>query len=300
MPAPIVIFAFNRPEALKNLIDSLSKNPEYEKSTKYVFVDGSRNAQDIPKVKQVIALAKEITTNVFVSNSNKGLAKSIIEGISRVLQIHDRVIVLEDDLICMPGFLHYMNGGLDFFANDSRIISICGYGLKIQRPENYIANVYFSNRSSSWGWATWRNRWQRVDWEIKDWQVLSRNRKMQRDFNRAGSDMYGMLRDYMRGRNQSWAIRFCYNQHRRGMFSVHPFCSLVTNEGFGSSATNCRQKFSRFKTELDMSNTPPHHYVNKHKFEHCLEPNADILRQLRRYHSIPIRFYSLIRKILNI
>ena len=106
--------------------------------------------------------------------------------------------------------------------------------------------------------------------------------------------MYGMLRDYVEGKNRSWAIRFCYSQFRQRKYSVHPFLSFVANEGFGADATNCRQKYSRFRTALNMNkitaiSVPSH-----------LLANDNILRQLRRYHSVPMRIYSRIRKILDI
>ena len=202
------------------------------------------------------------------------------------------MIVLEDDLRLMPGFLTYMNNALEHFKVDERILAICGYSLKIKTPKGYDSTAYFGDRASSWGWGTWRDRWQNVDWEVSDWAEFSNNKKAIARLNQCGSDMFGMLRDYMEGRNRSWAIRFCYHQFKHGLYSVHPVKSLVDNEGFGEAATNCRQKYNRFKIELTDS-------INL-KAEDALEPNKTILRQLHRYHSIPIRIYSRIRKLLNV
>ena len=222
MPAPIVIFAFNRPEALLKLKETLERNTLYEESEKYVFVDGARNEGECAKVEEVVSIARKITSNVTVAEKNKGLGSSIIEGVTTVINQYHKVIVLEDDLICSENFLSYMNQALDFYQNNSRIFSICGYGLKIKRPMGYIGDVYLSGRSSSWGWGTWKDRWEQVDWEMKDWKELSSNRKMQKAFNKNGSDMFTMLKGYMEGRNRSWAIRFCYSQFKLGKYSVHP------------------------------------------------------------------------------
>lgn len=292
MPAPIAIFAFNRPKELANMLESLRQNPLFEESEKFIFIDGPRNDNDAVLIKYVEKIASGITDNIKVSDINKGLGSSIIAGVSEVLRYHESVIVLEDDLRLMPGFLTYMNRALERFRNDVRILSVCGYSLKIKVPDSYTSTVYLGDRASSWGWGTWRDRWEKVDWKVCDWTEFSNDKKAIARFNQCGSDMFGMLRDYMQGRNRSWAIRFCYHQFRHGLYSAHPIRSLVDNEGFGESATNCRQKYNRFKIDLAES-------INL-KVNGTLEPDRTILRQLHRYHSIPIRIYSRIRKMLNI
>ncbi len=293
MKTPIVIFGFKRPDAMTRLIDSIRTNPGYDDREIYVFVDGGRNDAENEKARKVAEIARRLTPNVVQAPANKGLARSIIEGVTDVMARHGKAIVLEDDLVLMPGALNYFDEALNKYESDPRIFSICAYGLKIKRPEDYHGDVYLSLRSSSWGWATWADRWAKVDWEVKDFDRLAASRKMQREFNRGGSDMYGMLRDYMAGRNNSWAIRFCYAQHRLGLWSVHPFKSLVANEGYGLDATNCKQKYSRFRIELNFS-TDPLNLPDRP------EPNKSIIAQNAAYHSIPRRLYSLARRLLNI
>lgn len=294
MLAPIVIFAFNRPDALFRLKNSLESNNLYALSEKYIFVDGCRTDLDKPKVSEVINIAHTITDNVFVSSVNKGLASSVISGISELFVSFEKIIVLEDDLVCTPNFLDYMNQMLDLYQEDERIISICGYGLKIKKPKGYIGDVYLSCRSSSWGWGTWKDRWNNIDWQISDWQEFSHNNRLKAAFNLGGSDMSNMLKDYMEGRNNSWAIRFCYNQFKQHKFSICPFLSKVDNKGFGENATNCKQKYSRFKTDMDINGGTI--FIIPGNTEY----NQNIAKQLRFYHSFPMRIYSKIRKILNL
>lgn len=293
MPAPIVIFAFNRPKMLQRMIESLRSNALYEESEKFIFIDGPRNDEDRRKIQEVLTIAQKVTPNVFVSSVNKGLGTSIIAGVSSVIDRYGKAIVLEDDLICMPNFLSYMNQALDFYENDPRIISVCGYGLKIRRPENYDGDVYLSARSSSWGWATWKDRWTTIDWNVSDWAEFSRNRRKIKEFNMNGSDMFSMLKDYMEGRNRSWAIRFCYNQYKTGRYAVCPFLSKVGNDGFGEDATNCKQKYSRFK--IDPDKTGRLNFV----FGRNLQPDREIARECYRYHSVWMRIYSKIRNMIG-
>lgn len=259
--APIVIFAFNRPDALQRLGDALRKCALFDESKIIVFVDGPRNEPERAKVQAAIEVARSLTDDVRASASNRGLGPSIIAGVTDVINEYGRVIVLEDDLVPAPGMLMYLNQMLDRYADEPKVCSVCAYGLKIRRPEGYSGDVYFSPRSSSWGWATWRDRWEKIDWAVSDYESFRHNRRDRRSFNRGGSDMASMLDGYMAGRNRSWAIRFCYWQWRNGLLSVHPFRSLVDNEGFGAEATNCRQSYSRFRIDLDLLDyqlvTPP-------------------------------------------
>lgn len=261
--APIVIFAFNRPDALQRLGDALRKCALFDESKIIVFVDGPRNEPERAKVQAAIEVARSLTDDVRASASNRGLGPSIIAGVTDVINEYGRVIVLEDDLVPAPGMLMYLNQMLDRYADEPKVCSVCAYGLKIRRPEGYSGDVYFSPRSSSWGWATWRDRWEKIDWAVSDYESFRHNRRDRRSFNRGGSDMASMLDGYMAGRNRSWAIRFCYWQWRNGLLSVHPFRSLVDNEGFGAEATNCRQSYSRFRIDLDLLDyqlvTPPPH-----------------------------------------
>ena len=300
MLAPIVVFAFNRPNALNNLLTSLKRNHLFEESKLFIFIDGCRNKNDMPQVNEVYAIARKFCNeskenrHIIISQQNRGLGTSIITGVSTIIEKYGKAIVLEDDLTCTPNFLSYINQALDYYEHDRRIFSICGYGLKIKKPIGYSSDVYLSKRSSSWGWATWKDRWEQVDWEIQDWKELVNNKKQQKALNKNGSDMYSMLKGYMEGKNHSWAIRFCYNQFKLGKYSVCPFLSKINNEGFGENATNCKQTFCRFKTEIDTTNQ------NIFIFDKNIMPNSQIDRECYKYHSIPIRVYCKIRETLHL
>lgn len=294
MLAPIVIFAYNRPDALLRLKTCLENNKLYHSSVCHIFIDGARNDKDEELINKVSEIAQSMTRNVHISSYNKGLAISIISGVSEIINQYGKAIILEDDLICTSNFLDFMNQGLDYYQNDDNIISVCGYGLKIRKPKDYIGDVYLSNRSSSWGWGTWADRWNSIDWEIQDWGDFRKDTKRQHAFNQGGSDMTSMLKGYMSGKNNSWAIRFCYNQFRQHKYAVCPFLSKTDNIGFGDSATNCKQKYSRFKVEMDHGDSTNFLFPDK------LEFNDNIARQLRHYHSIIIRMYSKLRKLLKL
>ena len=258
MYAPIVLFALNRLEPLKACVASLLKNEEAAESDLIVYVDGPRvNRKDeTEKVEAVQQFVREISgfknVETHFSKINKNLGPSIIAGVTDVISRYGRAIVVEDDLVLTANFLSFMNAGLERYENEKEVFSVCGYTNKVRIPKDYTEDAYFCVRSSSWGWATWRDRWEQVDWKLLEWD---KHRLNKHKFCKwGGSDCWKMLNDWHAGRNQSWAIRFCYSQFLNNAVSLFPVISKVANEGFDGEGTNCKS-WSRFKYELDNGNS---------------------------------------------
>lgn len=289
--SPIVIFAFNRLQPLKACVTSLRANPEAAESNLIVFVDGPRpdKVGEDRKVHAVREYVKTITgfksLTYHFSEKNKKLGPSIIAGVTEVMRKYGRAIVMEDDLVASRNMLAFVNQGLEKYENMSEVFSISAYTNIVKIPKGYGYDAYFAPRSTSWGWATWRNRWESVDWELTDWTAVESNAKA---FNRwGGSDCYGMLRGWHEGRNQSWAIRFCYAQFVQNKQSLFPTVSKIDNEGFDGDGTNCK-KWSRFKFILDTSGKPVFTLPDE------VITVKSIVRSSLSYHSIPMRIYSRI------
>lgn len=293
--APIVIFAFNRPQALKECIRALLSNPEAAESDLFVFIDGPRPGRgEEGKVDAVKAYAGTIcgfrSVEVKAADTNKGLGPSVIDGISAVIERYGRVIVVEDDLVVSRHFLAFINAGLEKYQQEQKVFSICGCSHKVTRPEGYSGDAYFCHRSNSCGWGTWKDRWDSCDWELKDWESV---RRKGHAFNRwGGSDCFKLLKDWKEGRNKSWAIRFCYSEFIQGKVSLFPLKTLVINIGFDGEGTNCR-KWSRFKYEPDLRDSA--YFV----FPDTVSVNKSLLRQNLHYHSLILRAYSRIMYMLT-
>lgn len=296
MYAPIIIFAFNRPDSFKDTVNALKNNPGISKSDLHIFIDGPRinNISDRGMALKVRDIAEAIdgfnTVTLHISEQNKGLGPSVISGVSEILQSHEQVIVLEDDLIVQPNFISFMNSGLERYKSNHKVFSICGYTNKIKVPKDYQFDSYFCTRSSSWGWATWRDRWESVDWELEPWELYRRHRKT---FNQwGGSDCFGMLKGWKRGRNNSWAIRFCFAQYLQDKLSLFPIKSLVKNDGFDGQGTNCK-KFSRFVFELFDPN------MRQFSFPESISLNNCIYKYAMRYNGLVPRIFSRIMYALK-
>jgi len=231
---------------------------------------GKRFEQDwiksVPDYVYTINGFKSVT--VTESKINRGLAPSIINGVSEIFKKYDRVIVIEDDLILSSNFLSWMNETLEKYEKDPNIFSISGFCPSvIKEGENYSYDAFFTRKAHSWGWSTWKDRWQVVDWDVKDWKIFSQNKKMQNEFNNIGSEMTGLLFDQMKGIKSSWWVRFCYTQFKLNKLTVYPIYSKVINDGFTTEATHCNV-YNRYRVNFDISNKnafkfPPSGYRNK-------------------------------------
>ena len=295
MYAPIVIFEFNRLDSLKGCIDSLLTNNEAKESNLIVYVDGPRTfikgeSEKVDEVREFVRGIKGFKSlETHFALDNKRLGPSIITGVTDVINRYGRAIVIEDDLIVSCNLLAFMNYGLEKYENDPKVWSVCGYSNKICVPKNYEYDAYFCTRSSSWGWATWKDRWNSCDWRLTDWSSVDRNRHL---FNQwGGSDCFRMLRGWKEGRNQSWAIRFCYNQFVHNAISLFPITSKISNEGFDGRGTNCRF-YNRFKYVFDDIGQ------KTFLFPEEIVVNQQIRKEVIRYHSIKLRIYSRIMNFL--
>lgn len=258
----------------------------------FIFSDGPKNADQQKKVATVRCYLKTIagfkSVTVYESQVNKGLSQSIITGVTLILDRYDCAIVLEDDLVTSSNFLPFMNKALDFYRENESIASIAGFSYTMKGLA--ADDIYFTLRASSWGWATWKDRWAAIDWSVKDYPTFRASKAQRRGFNRMGSDLTKMLERQMRGQRDSWAVRFCFHQFQKRLFTVFPAVSKVKNVGSEEGATHTLDRAGRFDTILDVSGVTDFHFSDNI----CL--TKEIIRQFTKHYSIHTR---LKYKLLN-
>lgn len=286
--APIVLFVYNRLEHTKKTVEHLKNNELAKDSDLFVYSDAEKNSEQREKVRAVRDYIHTVTgfksVTIIEAAENRGLARSIISGVSDVLAKYGRVIVLEDDLLTAPCFLKYMNDALTFYEDEKRIWSITGYQYPFEMPKNYKESVYLSYRGSSWSWATWEDRWETIDWDVKDYHNYKHNLKKIAHFCKGGTDLDKLLRNQMKGQIDSWAIRWCYSQSLQNRYTVYPCQSLVSNNGTDGSGTHFSEASNRYQSKMVMD--------FNYSFSHSLKIDKAIMH---RYRKIVNR--SIIRRI---
>ena len=287
---PIILFVYNRPEHTRQTVEYLSKNKLAESSKLFIFSDGPKNDKDKQKVFEVRKYLKRIKgfkeIRIIEREKNLGLANSVISGVSQIFQSFEKVIVLEDDIISSPSFLKFMNDALDFYKADEKIFSVSGYPYPVKIPDSYNKDVFITHRASSWGWGTWKDRWEKVDWEMKDYCSLLKNREDQNFLNEAGEDLLPMLKAQIKSEVDSWAIRWTYAQLKNKAFCLYPVSPLCKNIGTDWSGTHSSSS-KKLSVELDLSD-------REFKMTKDLQINSEIEGQIQNLFKL-----SPVRRIIN-
>ena len=197
------------------------------------------------------AVAREMigdAAQYHLSPTNRGLSNSIIAGVAAVLERHDRIIVIEDDMELSRGFLSYMNAALARFAGESAVMQVSGHMFDVPA---FIGRdrALFLPLTTSWGWATWRRAWAIFDTAAPGWQDLRSDRDLRRRFNIDGAyDYASMLERQMSGVGDSWAIRWHWSVFRAGGVALFPPVSMVRNTGMDGSGTHGRGLLRRLRS----------------------------------------------------
>lgn len=254
--APIVVFAYNRVDKIRRCLESLSACFGIEQTDLIVFSDGPKKENDIPRVAEVREYLKEFqkqsvfkSVNIVESEINKGLQKSIIGGVSDIINRYGSVIVLEDDLVVSKDFIVYMNDGLDYYRDKKQYGSINANTYPVKALKKYDKDVYVIRKADCWGWGTWSDRWNGVDWDVKDYKHYRKSPIERIKFNSLESGLDKMLCAQQEGKISSWAVRWVYSLYKRQLLSVYPRVSRAINKGFDGSGEHCETN-SKYEVEL--------------------------------------------------
>jgi hypothetical protein len=241
--SPIVLFTYKRLEILKQTVEALKNNNLARESELFIFSDASISEKDMNAVENVRKYIKTIdgfkSVTIYEAKFNKGLATSIVEGINQILELHEKVIVLEDDILTSSGFLKYMNDALCYYSSNSEVMQIAGFMFPI---ESYnLPDTFFYQANTCWGWATWKRAWVHYDNDCTSILQELKLKKISWDsFNSyQGKEFEKQLMRNYRGSLNSWAVKWHASIKINGGKVLHPKVTYVANIGFDGDGENC-------------------------------------------------------------
>lgn len=270
MLAPIIVFAYNRPDHLRKTLGWLAENELADQSTLFIFCDGIKqeaNEDQKSKVRAARSVAHQIAApplfkevHIIERDQNLGLGTSIITGVTEVINKYGKCIVLEDDLQTSPLFLDYMNKCLDYYEARKSVFSISATSRPHPErfyPADYPYDVYVSLTHRPTGWATWSDRWAQVDWKADAYKLLKQYPAMRKAFNRLGNDYFDALAYQQENEQNVWSIRFALSHFVNHSISICPIVSYINHIGWDSEATNAvggasRWAFDRLMDKRDI------------------------------------------------
>ena len=249
--APIVLFTYNRSTHTKKTLDALANNPEAKDSELYIYCDGPKHQaskEELDEINKVVKLSnlenrfKKVT--VTVQKQNKGLANSIVDGVTEILELFDSVIVLEDDIVTSVGFLEFMNKALSLYENEEQVMHVSGY---MYPTKALLPETFFYNVPLCWGWATWKSAWTNFRKDALGlWTALNKKSSLLA-FDKLGGDYLSRQLAYnVTGKLDTWFIKWHASVFLKNGFTLYPNKSLVENIGFDNSGVH-NGKHSEFR-----------------------------------------------------
>ena len=253
--APIILFTYNRPIHTRKTIETLEMNKWAKESDLFIFSDEGKDEEDKLKVSEVREYLSTIrgfrSVTIEKRDFNYGLAKNVINGVTRIITIHKKVIVVEDDLLTSPFFLQYMNEALELYENENKVLSIHGYIYPIKRK---MPASFFLIDPGSLGWGTWKDRWDEYEPDGSKLLHALKQRKLTKEFDYDGTYPFTeMLEDQIKGKNSSWAIRWYAYALLNKKLTLYPGRSLVYHIGNDGSGTHTA---SSDELDVELTNEP--------------------------------------------
>lgn len=241
--APIVLFVYNRPEHARKTLEALQKNHLSEDSILYIYSDGAKDKatpvelKSIEHTRNVIRKEKWCgEVHIIESESNIGLAKSIVNGVTEVVERYGSVIVLEDDIVTSSGFLTYMNDALNFYQDKEEVMHISGY----MYPHNSILpESFFYNVTLCWGWATWKESWSCYNNDaVTLWKEISRKNLFNKLDKFGGTYLSAQLGHNITGKLDTWFVKWHASVLLENGYTLFPGESMVNNIGFDNTGVH--------------------------------------------------------------
>lgn len=293
--APIVLFVYNRPWHTQLTVEALQKNELASESELFIYSDAPKNKDTEQKVTEVREYIKTINgfkkVTLILREKNWGLANSIIDGVTKIVNEYGKIIVLEDDLVTSPYFLKFMNEALEFYKDEKRVWHVSGWNYPIDTEG--LDNVFLWRLMNCWGWATWTDRWKYYEKDVnKTISEFSKNDKYK--FNIDGvENFWGQVIANKEGKINTWAIFWYAAIFKKDGLCLNPAQTFVENIGHDGSGVHCGESCF-FKNNLSMNNE-----IN---FNKNFEENNIMLKRIQTFYKSQKKslFARLINKLLRI
>ncbi len=257
---PIALFCYNRPELVRTTLESLHANPLAVNSDLYIFSDGPKLNATKEQIENILAVRLILrekqwcgSVTLFEAEQNKGLAQSIIQGVEKILEKSESIIVIEDDTLLSPFFLEYMNKALFFYKDNAKVFSVGAWSYFLPYE---VKSPFFLRYPDSIAWGTFRRSWELFEYNSELAMKKLKEKKLIRKFNGFNSLKYfePMLQQQIDGKIDSWAIRWTATAILNNKLTVFPPMSLVRHMGFTSDSTH--EKGSDYNIDLPLAMKP--------------------------------------------
>lgn len=299
--APICLFVYNRPEHFLKTINALLNAKLSSQSEIFIFCDGKKVEDNSDKIDEVRRIAEDIIgfkkINYEFSEQNKGLGKSIIYGVTKVLKEHESVIILEDDHVVHQYFLEYMNYYLNNYRNEKRVMHIGGFS-RNSYLQFLLPRVFFTRYMDCWGWATWRDRWQMLSLDynlFSDYFSISYNEKKY-NFNKLDHHTY---LEKNKDEISTWAVFWHSTIAIHNGLCLMPRFSYVNNIGNDGSGSNEVVKIHEIASNFVKKFKPYFPVLKETMLSELYIQDAYTKRSRKRFNRVKLMIHNVFANVRN-
>ncbi|PMP88176.1 MAG: hypothetical protein C0172_03255 [Caldisphaera sp.] len=225
---PILYIPFRRLNIVKQVLPSILEiNPK----RLYIFQDGPRDKKESKALEEVVnyiyntVSEKNIETTFNINKSNFGPYKGVWEAVSWLFENEEQGIIIEEDIYPSLSFFYFCEKLLKFYKNNKNVWAIVGKDvLNLETLED----IYFLRTFlPPWGFATWRDRWRRLDFDLKGLREVDLPNDLDIRYKKA---IYGLLNIGIN--NFGWDIRVDAFIKANNGFVAHYKRNLVKHLGW--------------------------------------------------------------------
>jgi hypothetical protein len=297
MKKPILFLIFNRPDTTKKVFEAIGK---YKPKELYIAADGPR--KDKGGEKELCEETRKITENIdwdcevktLFRDENLGCRDAVSSAIDWFFENVEDGIILEDDCLPNQAFFRFCEELLDRYRDNEKIMHVSGNNFQLgKKVTDY--NYYFSNLNHVWGWATWRNRWQKYNKKMSGLEkFINEDIKKILKYNKMIKQWTENFKKVKNGILDTWDYQWTFSIWSNNGISLLPSKNLVQNIGFDNRSTHTIYKpqyIDKFNAEAKAQDN---FKVNRHpeKIKVNLEADQRYYRKIR-----DSLYYRIIRYI---
>ena len=241
LDTPVLFIVFNRPDTTSRVFEAIRKA---KPPRLYVAADGPRpdRMNDIERITKVRKIATAVDwpceVKTLFREKNLGCKYGCSTAISWFFEHEEQGIILEDDCLPHNDFFYFCETLLNYYRNDSRIITINGSNIQSNYKRG-VESYYFSKYIFVWGWATWRRAWECYDGKISFWPQWKNSEDWKEKFTDSVEKKYWKKVFELVYSNppDTWDYPFIASAWRKGGLSAVSQVNLISNIGFGEDST---------------------------------------------------------------
>lgn len=297
--APVVMIGYTRTRTLEKSLGRLSLCDGLGGRTLKLYLDAPYRPEDQGACDLMYKVACKIRDEslprlqIIRRDRNFGVPGNLLAAMRENLDMYGRVIFFEDDVCVSRTFLTFMDAALSFYERDHRIFCINGYQSPYLRiPRNYKHDVYLNPRNMAWGFGIWKDRWDAVDFDMKDWPVFGADKEQLKKLNDAGVDLESLVKAQVSGAIHTWDVQCSYYMAKNELYAVEPRYGMTKNIGFGPGGVHCSGVSSAHDSQKYYNFIP--------KLLEGLSVDSRITRQLKYACADPRPFPRIVRKVERI